>query len=258
VGNKLVDLLAAVGRGTAETTVADLFNVFELPAEESTLAKVVTVRTRIMEYGLRLMPDLDRGELDSSRRVQFLDAVRVPEETVRAELLRREAVDLELKSSLLFDHKRAANDANASKSDLRSEGVLHSCLKTVGAFLTCGGGVLYVGADDTGAVVGIEYDFGCMTDNPERQNSDGWELILRDFIKSRFKEGESINDYIDCQIITLHGKLISRLKIASRRKLSYLKAKDGCQLFRRQGNRTEQVHIDQVEEFIETRLRTVV
>ncbi|MFZ0815474.1 MAG: ATP-binding protein [Candidatus Sulfotelmatobacter sp.] len=257
VTNRLVALLAAVSRGTAETTILDLFDTLELPTEESTLAKVIVLKDRIAGIGLRMTPDFDRGELDSVRRIQFLERQLVPEKTARSELLRREAVDLELKSSLLFDHKRAANDPNASASDLRSDGVLHSCLKTVAAFLTSGGGVLYVGVDDCGAILGLEFDFRCMTDKPERQNSDGWELTLRDYVKGRFKEGESINDYLDCQIMSLDDKLVARLEVASRKRLSFLKGKDGFVLFRRQGNRTEQVQIDQVEEFIESSLRNI-
>jgi hypothetical protein len=255
VSSKLVTLLAAVSRGTAETTILDLFETFDLPADESTLAKVVTLKNRIAELGLLLSPDFDRGELNSVRRVKFLEPVRVAEDQVRSELIRREAVDLELKSSMLFDHKRAANDPNATTTDLRSDGVLHSCLKTIAAFLTSGGGVLYVGVDDAGTILGIQPDFTCMTDKPERQNSDGWELVLRDFVKARFKDGDSVNDYLDCQIIPLDGRLIARLEVASRKRLSFLKGKDAFMLFRRQGNRTEQVQIDQVEEFIETRIR---
>jgi Putative DNA-binding domain len=233
VSNRLVSLLAAVSRGTAETTILNLFETFELPAEESTLAKVVTLKNRIAEIGLRVTPDFDRGELNSIRRVQFLERVLIPEEKVRSELRRREAVDLEVKSSMLFDYKRAANDPKATKVDLRSDGVLQSCLKSIAAFLTTGGGVLYVGVDDSGTILGLEFDFVCMTDKPERQNSDGWELMLRDFVKTRFKEGESVNDYLGCQIISLDGKLVARLEIASRKKLSFLKGKDGCMLFRR-------------------------
>jgi hypothetical protein len=43
VSSKLVTLLAAVSRGTAETTILDLFEAFDLPADESTLAKVVMI-----------------------------------------------------------------------------------------------------------------------------------------------------------------------------------------------------------------------
>jgi hypothetical protein len=257
VSNGLVALLAAVSRGKAETTILDLFETFELQPVESTLAKVVALRQRIADLGLRVNPDFDRGELNSIRRVQFQEQFRIPEETIRTELRRREAVDLEMKSSLLFDHKRAVSDPKATKTDLRSDGVLHSCLKSIAAFLTSGGGVLYVGVDDGGTILGVEFDFTCMTDKSERQNSDGWELTLRDFIKTRFKDGDSLNDYVDCQIVPLDGKLIARLEIASRKRLSFLKGKDGFMLFRRQGNRTEQVQIDQVEEFIESRLRGI-
>jgi len=48
-------------------------------------------------------------------------------------------------------------------------------------------------------------------------------------------------------------KLVARIQIASRRQLTFLRVKDGHQLFKRQENRTEQVLIEQTEEFIESR-----
>ena len=178
VSNKLVTLLSAVSRGTAEATIIELFETFDLRPEESTLAKVVTLRNQIFEMALRITPDFERGELDTVRRIQFLDNLPVPEKTIRSDLRRREAIDLELKSSLVFDYKRAANDPNAKPCDLRSDGVTYSCLKTIAAFLTSGGGILYVGVDDLGAILGIEADFAYITNKPERQNPDGWELTL--------------------------------------------------------------------------------
>ena len=258
VSNRLVALLAEVSRGGAEKTILELFESFELPSVESTLAKVVVLKDRLAELGLRVVPDFDRGELNSVRRVLFLDQLRVPEEKFRSDFQKRESIDLELKSSMLFDHKRAAFDSKATKADLRSEDVLHSCLKTIAAFLTSGGGILYVGVSDDGNILGIEFDFSCVSEDPKKHNSDTWELMLREFIKTRFKEGDSINDYLTCQIARLDGKLVARLEVSPRRRLSFLKAKDGSLLFRRQGNKTEQVHIDQVEEFLENRSRTTL
>lgn len=255
MADNLGTLLVAVARGKAEVTLEQLFVLLDLPLGESTLARIVAVGERMVEMGLRLTPNISQGELDTIRRVDFVEPLRVSEETVYSELQRREASDLEFKSSLLYDHKRAANDKVATGKGLRSDEVLHSCLKTIAAFLTSGGGTLYIGVDDDGRIVGISFDFICMTNEPASFSSDGWELTLRDLIKTRFKDGEAINDYVDCQTFVLEGKIVARIQVASRGRLSFLDGKNGCACYRRQGNRTEQVAIEQLEEFIESRRR---
>ncbi len=233
-------------------TLLQLFDVFELPGQESTLAKIACVKEQLSLLGLHLLPDVDRGELDSVRRVDFREAPSVSQDTVRMELKNLEGSTLEFKSSLLFDRVRAAHDKSASPSDLRSENVLHSTLKSIGAFLNTGGGILYLGVDDEGNCVGIEPDFPYVGSSGAG-GLDEWELFLRDIIKSRFKDGEIINDYVRCQSFCLDGATVARIQISPRSHLSFLHGKNGCQLYRRQGNRTEQVSIEQVEEFLRLR-----
>lgn len=249
----LAKLLKDVTLGRAEASLSELFQVFQFPTDESTLAKVDLTASKVAELGWRFVPDINQGDLDTPRRIVFAQPDPVTVEIVKSELSRRETADLELKSSLLFDHKRSAADAKASKDQLRSETVLHSSLKTIAAFLTSAGGVLYVGVNDEGGIVGIEHDFDCMTSNPGRRNPDGWELVLRSFVRDRFKDGENVNDYITCDIVEIEGKLVARIKVAPRKSLSFVKGKDGFGLYRRQGNQTVQVTIEQLEEFIEFR-----
>ncbi|MEP6757537.1 MAG: ATP-binding protein [Chthonomonadales bacterium] len=254
---KLGALLSSVTRGKAEVTLEELFSVFDLPSTESTLAKILKVKDQILSLGLRLSPDITSGELDTIRRLDFPEATKVSEDTIKEEIRQRESSALEFKSSLLYDHRRALHDKNATQKDLRSEEVLHSSLKTICAFLTSGGGILYVGIDDEGNSLGLEFDFSCMTTKDGGGNDDTWELMLRDLLKSKFKDGEAVNDYVNCQLAQIEGKLVARIQVASRRQLTFLMVKGGCQLFKRQGNRTEQVLIEQMEEFIESRKRNL-
>lgn len=246
----LAQLLKDVARGGAEASLNDLFDVFQLPNDESTLAKVGLVAQKIKELDCRMIPDIDRGELTSTRRVIFAHSDLVTGELVKSELVKRESTGLELKSSLLFDHNRFAAEAKATKEQLRSEGVLHSCLKTIAAFLTSNGGILYIGVNDGGKAVGIEYDFPYTSSNPDKSKCDAWELALRAYIRDRFREGENVNDYVDCDIVEFEAKMVARIRVSPRKKISFLREKDGFALYRRQGNQTIRVTIDQFEEFL--------
>ena len=255
VNANLVQLLAQVANGKAEASLLDLFRVLDLPAEESTLAKVGLVDARIKDLGLALRPEVAKGELNSSRRVIFAQPAGITQDVVESEIAVRESSALELKSSLLFHHQRAARDTKASDEQLKSDDVLHASLKTVAAFLNSSGGMLYIGVLDDGKPIGIEYDFRCMTSNAEKRTADQWELILRAYVRDKFKDGETVNDYIDCAIVKLKGLLIARINVSARKKLSFVREKENGPflLYRRQGNQTVQVTIDQVEEFLELR-----
>ena len=137
---------------------------------------------------------------------------------------------------------------------LKSDAVLFSSLKTLAAFLNCAGGILYVGIDDQKSALGIEHDFACITDKVEKRNVDHWELHLRDQIQGKFKDGVSINDYISCLVSQLENRFVARIEVSPRSRLAFLATpKSGWGVFRRQGNRTTEVTIDLLEEFIEYR-----
>ena len=255
MSSALVDLLSKIGRGYAEVTLVELFDVLDLPKTESSLAKVILADKEMAEMGLQIIPPVSQGELDSTRRIIFVNSGLITAETCRKELAGREDDSLELKSSLVFDHKRASREGGLPQSAFKSEEVVHSSLKTIAAFLTTAGGILYIGVDDGGAILGIRSDFPCMTDNPQKQNADGWELTLRGYIAGRFKDGAMVNDYVECTILELDQCPIARIKVAPRRQLSFVKQKgsDNYLLYRRQGNQTVLVSIDQVEEFLDLR-----
>jgi len=245
--------MAKVSRGVAELSLIEIFDALDLPDSEGSLAKVGLASRQMGELGLQIIPPIDKGELDSPRRIVFADSGLITVETFQEELANRESEALELKSSLYFDYKKAA--AGAPKSVLKSDEVLHSSLKTIAAFLTSAGGTLFIGIDDKGKVLGLHEDYRCMTDDGEKQNADGWELNLRGVIEGRFKDGISINDYVQCTILDYQNLPVARIKVSQRRKLSFLKQKgsDTYVLYRRQGNQTIAVSIDQVEEFLELR-----
>src|SRR5690348_11328038 len=126
VTEKLAALLLSVTRGTAEVTLPDLFTILDLPPEESTLGKIAMAKQQLVALGLDLIPEVTSGEINTVRRLILPDATKVARETMLSEMCEPESARLELKSSLLYDHKRAMHDRNATGKDLRSEEVLHS------------------------------------------------------------------------------------------------------------------------------------
>jgi hypothetical protein len=254
VSKKVSNLFGLIRENKAEFTLIELFDIFDLPPAEGTLDKVGKVQSKLEEWNLVVVPDVDRGEIESVRRVCFQEKPRISVDEVRAEIDGGENARVELKSSLLFDHLKAQHHRDASPAELKSDEVLFSSLKTMAGFLNSDGGVLYVGVNDQGESIGIEFDFPLISSKPERQTLDGWQLFLRATVETSFKDGRTINDYVDCTTYDIAGRNIARIIVSPRRQLSFVKkGNGGCLLYRRNGNRTENVAIENVEEFIARR-----
>jgi predicted HTH transcriptional regulator len=129
----------------------------------------------------------------------------------------------------------------------RSDNVLYSALKTIDAFLNCGGGVLFLGVNDDGTINGLHRD--CKILKHEEFNPDIFQLEIRNQVTGKFKEGLSINDYLDINIFLDQGLSFARLKVQGRKKSSYIIQDNLCRLYKRQGNRSVEVKIEDAEEF---------
>jgi Putative DNA-binding domain len=249
--DRLPALIVSAIRGYAEVSLNDLFSIFEMPESVPALAKVEQILKFTEHYGLTLIPALEKGDLATTRRLSLKAGAPTTADKMRDEVKGGEGERLELKSSLQYDREKARNYAGALGSELRSDGVLHSCLKTIAAFLNSEGGILYVGLDNSGAAVGIAEDLLLLKE--EKRNADHWELMLRDAVRAKFKDGDTINDYLRAEFLDCAGKLVARIEVYPRRRLSFVRYQERYFLYRRQGNRTAEVTIDQVEEFLAQR-----
>ena len=124
----------------------------------------------------------------------------------------------------------------------------HSALKSLAGFLTTGGGTLFIGVDDAGAVVGLRPDLEVLS--PDRRNTDQLINNIRTDVAHRFRDGDNVNDYVAIAAVNVAGSSLLQLDVASRHRLSFLATPSGDhELFRRQGNRTTTVKVYDVEEF---------
>jgi len=102
------------------------------------------------------------------------------EENVKELLLCGENEQVEFKSTMRIDLKE-----NTVNSKLE-----FAIAKTIAAFLNTDGGMLLIGAADDASILGIEKDLKSLT----KQNSDGFELHLRQLIKKH------LGDYFEKHI----------------------------------------------------------
>jgi len=241
---RFIEFATKAIQGQVETRLSEVFSLLEMDDGLFPLEKLKLACESIESFGLEMHPGMREGDVDTLRSFRAPRARESLKQIVQ-EVLDLESPTLELKSSLFYDYKRAEGQPGATLPDLKSEAVCHSALKTINAFLNTKGGVLYIGADDDGNILGVDKDFAYTKD------IDGWELCLRDMIQSRFKDGKSINEYIEMSFYVIDGFNLARLKVFPRKNLSCIKKpKSGYAVYARQGNRTAEIGIEDVEEFL--------
>ena len=112
-----------------------------------------------------------------------------------------ESERLEFKSTLRFD-------INLFTVNSKLEFVI---AKTIAAFLNANGGVLLIGINDNGEVIGLNRDFETLGSG--KQNIDGFELQLRSVIKKYL--GGTFEKYISVSFPDLDGNTICVINILS-------------------------------------------
>lgn len=97
---------------------------------------------------------------------------------------------IEFKSSLRWDYRQ-------EKVNKALEAVI---TKTISAFLNSVGGMLFIGVDDDGNVLGLDNDYNTMS----KKNRDGFLLTLTNLINQNL--GKSTHKFISINIISINDK----------------------------------------------------
>lgn len=97
---------------------------------------------------------------------------------------------IEFKSSLRWDYR-------LKKANKILEKVI---AKTISAFLNTEGGMLFIGVDDDGNILGLENDYGCLSKN----SRDGFLLNLTNIINMQL--GKSLHKFVHINIISINEK----------------------------------------------------
>jgi hypothetical protein len=246
---RLLTLVSAALKTGIEITLNELADLLCLKG--LMLDQLVSIQQFLDSWQLEYSPPITTGDFGTARVLRSKQKPLHNSETIFSEIRNGESSRIEFKASFLYDHKRAHKMSGVSTKELRSDEVIFSTLKTVAAFLNCGGGILFIGIDDEASKVGLHYD--CEVLGCKAFDADKWQLEFRNHITGKFKDGATLNDYVNVSFVQTSDVYIARIEINGRRRLAFLYSGATRKLYRRQGNRTVEVLIDEVEEFIEMR-----
>lgn len=255
----LASALALFSQTPLEITIEEACLRVGIPDSFGPIGRAIELNNRLGQCDFELCPGLEHGELDTPRVLRRKSSPPNLVAEIKDKINIGEGGALEFKSSLVFDHKKfeAALKANINPdpaaTDFRSEAVTHSSLKTIAAFLNSQGGELLIGVADDGSLVGLHWDFPAAGANLAN-GKDKWELHFKNIICARFLDGKTVIDYISVSIVEVDNVLLAYVLVTPRTKLSYLqKSKIEFMCFKRNGNSTDSVDIQDMEEFIDKR-----
>jgi len=123
---------------------------------------------------------------------------------------------VEFKSSMRWDYKRS----------IKNKDLEHEITKTISAFLNSSGGILLIGVDNDGNILGIEKDFETL--KKDRQNNDGFELLINDLVNGDL--GKEYRKSIHVSFEMADGKRICFIEIDKSPEPVFLKS-DGKTIF---------------------------
>lgn len=129
-------------------------------------------------------------------------------ERCREEIAGGESLRVELKSSMLYDHKRNDGTANAELKRV--------LLKEIVAFMNAEGGTIYVGVSDDGTLLGIERDMRLLG---KRAGWDKWSQALTNAVKTL---GAAAARNVSSGPVKIDGKTIARIEVRRGTSPAYL------------------------------------
>ena len=105
---------------------------------------------------------------------------------------------IEFKSSLRWDYRE-------QKANKALEYVI---IKTISAFLNTEGGMLFIGVDDDGEILGLENDYSAL----HKGNADGFLLTITNLINKHF--GKNAHRLVHANIVTINDRDVCIVEIA--------------------------------------------
>ncbi|WP_223550509.1 DUF262 domain-containing protein [Aestuariivivens sp. NBU2969] len=155
-----------------------------------------------------------------SDRIDLKHRVSSKEQGIKELILTGESDKLEFKSTLRYDLREG-------QLNKKLESVV---AKTISAFLNADGGILIIGVDDDGNILGLDKDLSTLS----KQNLDGFELYLKQVIKKFL--GGNFEKHLKITFPTVEEKEICLINISKFGKPVFLNFEGRDSFYVRNGN----------------------
>jgi type III restriction enzyme len=163
--------------------------------------------------------------LSAPRKARLEDIIR-----------RGEGESQEFKSSLMWDYQ-------TNKSNKALE---HAVAKDLSSFMNTGGGTLIIGVANNGEILGLEKDFECLTQRPDK---DGYEQKLMGVITSYLDTKDTVNVHLSWA--EQNGKNVAIIKVDASNHAVYCRNEQRIpEFFIRSGNTCQPLNVRETAEYV--------
>jgi uncharacterized repeat protein (TIGR03833 family) len=173
------------------------------------------------------------GEIGRTKKIvppkdNVLSMIKMAKQ-LKIDLLWPENENLEYKQSFAYD---------IDKPEFPKKFLQHSVLKTVQAFANANGGRLYIGIHDkTHKNMGLSGDYAFLDEG--KQDSDGFEIHLRSFLRGNFEIGGDIFNSVHVEVFPYDGKDVCLIDV-TKSDVAFVSVDQGKLAFYvREGGQTE-------------------
>ncbi len=171
------------------------------------------------------------------KQKRMINASRQLDKNGLSEMLKAGENDhVEFKSSLRWDYKQ--NQMNKSLENV--------ILKTIAAFLNTDGGVLIIGVDDSGSILGLENDYETVS----KKTSDGFILTLTNLINQHL--GKRVHKFINLEIVKHYDKDICAVTVSKCDGPVFLGKNDNETFFIRASASSQRLSVSEVVGYIKS------
>jgi general stress protein 26 len=176
--------------------------------------------------------------------VEPIELKQLSNSEIESILKKGETEIIEFKSSLRWDYHQ-------EKANALLENVI---LKTIAAFTNADGGYLFIGVNDDGKVLGLEYDYNTF----KKQNLDYFELHIRKIINNQFGIPYS-QQTLKIEFPKIDGHYICVITINAALKPQFLKMKDkngqmAEKFYVRTGNSSQEISsLEEINDYLNRR-----
>lgn len=143
---------------------------------------------------------------------------------------------IEFKSSLRWDYRQ-------EKSNKTLEYVI---VKTITGFLNTDGGMLFIGVNDDGKILGLKHDYQSLSKN----SADGFVLALTNVINQHL--GKNIHRLLQFSIISINGFDVCIVNIEKSEKPVFLGKKDNEEFFIRASASSQPLSMSEAYDYIQS------
>lgn len=174
---------------------------------------------------------------------KIADTTANPQRLIIERIKERESCSIERKSSFRYDIKIGNPNPKVLEKIIA---------KTVAAFMNAEGGTLFIGVDDEGNPVGLQYDYGTL----KKQNTDGFEIELRQSIE-KYTKNKAANEYLKIKFHPIEEKEICEVVIEPSSRPIFIYDEGGKQqeCYVRVGNSSKPYTLDEFYEYSRRRFK---